>query len=106
MRAYDLDECIDDSGQFSPEVAEILAFNETYTEVSISGRGIRIWGAPVGDDLDCHGEQQNLLGVWRCDPVTLARPRIEIARLPPFNAHPNQISQVLTNNSIIPSLQQ
>jgi len=40
--AVDIDHCIDDQGQFSPMAAKIIQVMKSYTEVSPSGRGIRI----------------------------------------------------------------
>jgi hypothetical protein len=39
----DLDDCITDSGSFSPLVAEIIGYSETYAELSPSGEGVRLF---------------------------------------------------------------
>jgi hypothetical protein len=39
----DLDDCVTDSGHFSPLAAEIIGYGETYAEVSPSGEGIRFF---------------------------------------------------------------
>ncbi len=62
MRAYDLDDCIDANGSVSADVAEILALGETFAEVSISGRGIRLWAAPSGSEADDWGTERNGYG--------------------------------------------
>jgi hypothetical protein len=39
----DLDDCVTDSGCFSPLAAEIIGYGESYAEVSPSGEGIRLF---------------------------------------------------------------
>ena len=39
----DLDDCITDSGSYSPLAAEIIDYAETYAEVSPSGKGVRLF---------------------------------------------------------------
>lgn len=43
----DLDDCIDEAGQLSPAAAAIVATMQTYTEVSPSGTGVKMW--VIGD---------------------------------------------------------
>lgn len=40
--AVDLDDCVSDSGYFSPEAVEIITLMHSYTEVSPSGNGVHI----------------------------------------------------------------
>ena len=42
--ALDLDNCIDDSGVIEPWAAEIVAAFPTYSEITPSGRGLRVIG--------------------------------------------------------------
>jgi len=42
--AIDIDKCIDEDGQMDPEAQEIIDRLDSYTEVSLSGRGIHIIG--------------------------------------------------------------
>jgi hypothetical protein len=39
----DLDDCVTDSGSFSPLAAELLQLSETYAEISPSGEGVRMF---------------------------------------------------------------
>ena len=43
ITGIDLDDCISDAGTFSELAAEVLAYDETYAEVSPSGEGIRLF---------------------------------------------------------------
>jgi hypothetical protein len=43
MTGIDLDDCIRDASTFSELAREVLAYNETYAEVSPSGEGIRLF---------------------------------------------------------------
>lgn len=40
--AIDIDNCIDDNGQFSPMAADVVNRMHTYTEISPSGKGLRL----------------------------------------------------------------
>jgi hypothetical protein len=43
LSGIDLDDCISDSGSFSPLAAEIIGYGETYAERSPSGNGLRMF---------------------------------------------------------------
>lgn len=62
MRAYDIDDCINEAGELNDDAKEIVGFGETFVEKSISGRGIRVWAAPVGDSEDDRGTEANGFG--------------------------------------------
>ncbi|MFC2966890.1 AAA family ATPase [Acidimangrovimonas pyrenivorans] len=63
MRAFDFDDCVSPEGTISPEVTEILAARETFAELSISGRGVRLWAAPAGDPRDDRGTEKAGFGM-------------------------------------------
>lgn len=68
----DLDNCRDpDTGELAPWVAEIVAFNETYIEISPSGTGLRIiWLGKVPEAIKCDPMGVEIYGANRYLTVT------------------------------------
>lgn len=67
MRAYDIDDCIDEHGELNKDAKQIVGFGETFVEKSISGRGLRVWAAPIGDGKDERGTEDNGFGASGVD---------------------------------------
>jgi hypothetical protein len=87
VTGVDLDDCITDADGFTPLVAEVLDYNETYAECSPSGKGLRLFvrGATtdgIGVEVYDHGRYLTVTGQhWEGSPSEIREAPLTLARL-------------------------